>query len=709
MNKSSIDIGSELTKALQYYQTGKFNKAEEIYKKILEIDPDHSESLHLLGVIARKVGKNNIAMNLIKKAIRLNPGNPFYYNNLGNTFKNQGMFNEAIASYNKALKIKPDLSEAYYNLGNVLKVQGRLDEAVSCYQKALDIKPDLPEAHNNMGVVLKDQGKFFEAIYSFKKALKIKPGLAEVYNNIGTVLSKDQGKLTEAITCYQRALKIKPDYAEACHNLGTALKDRGKLDESISCFQKALDLKPGYTEAYSELFCQLEQTCDWERLEAMTAKLDGFTTKALNNGIKTTESPFVSLSRNTDISRNSAIARSWSNKIAGTMSTLNIHFAFDDRGSSKKKITIGYLSNDFRDHAMAHLTLSLYGLHSRDEFNIFCYSYGEDDGSYYGSRIKRDSDNFVDIRSLGHAEAARRIYEDQVDILVDLKGHTRGSRLEISALRPAPVQVRYLGLPCTTGADFFDYIITDRIASPEDHAQHYSENYVYLPHCYQINDHTQVISNIDCKRSDFELPEMSFVFCSFNQSYKIEPVMFNTWMKVLGQVPEGVLWLPRGSETTEKNLRREAESKGVIPDRLVFSDKLLKEQHLGRLRLADLALDTRIVNGMITTSDALWAGVPVITLQGSSFAARASSSILAAIGVPELITQSPEDYESLAVDLACNKGKLQTIRNKILKNRLTEPLFDTPVFTKNLESAYKEMWKIFASGEKPRQIEVVES
>ena len=359
---------------------------------------------------------------------------------------------------------------------------------------------------------------------------------------------------------------------------------------------------------------------------------------------------------------------------------------------------------------MAYLMLSLFGLHNRDEFDIFCYSYGEDDGSYYRKRIERDCDKFVDIHNLSYADAAKRIYEGQVDILVDLKGYTAGSKMEICALRPAPVQVRYLGLAGTTGADFFDYIITDRIVTPEDHAQYYSENFVYMPHSYQVNDHNQPISNKDWKRADFGLPDDSFVFCSFNQGYKIDPILFDSWMKILRQVPEGVLWLQQQiNEKAEKNLRQEAEARGVRSSRLIFTKRLPKDEHMARLRLADLALDTRIVNGAATTSDALWVGVPVITLQGGHFASCMSSSILTAIGLSELITHSLVEYEALAVRLAQNRGELQTIRDSLAKNRLTEPLFDTPRFTRNLEKAYKEMWKLFLAGERPRQVEVAES
>ena len=558
-----------------------------------------------------------------------------------------------------------------------------------------------------MGNAFLDQGKLDDAITCYEKALEIEPDCAEAYNNMGNAF-RSKGKLDDAILCYQKALKLKPDFAGAYNNMGNTSQDQEKLNEAICYYEKALEIEPDFAEAHSELVCQLQRTCAWQKLEGMTAKLDSLTRNALDNGTKAAESPFLSLMRYADPSRNHAIAKSWSRDIARTMSNLKMPFSFDARRSCKTKIAVGYLSNDFRNHPMAHLMLSLFGLHNRDEFEIFCYSYGEDDGSYHKARIERDCDKFVDVHNLSYADAAKRIYKDQVDILVDLKGYTSGCKMEISALRPAPVQVRYLGLAGTTGADFFDYIITDRVVTPEDHAPYYTENFVYMPHCYQANDHNQAISNKDWKRADFGLPDDSFVFCSFNQGYKIDPVMFDSWMKILRQVPEGVLWLQRENESAEMNLRLEAEARGVKPERLIFAKRLPKDEHLGRLRLADMALDTRIVNGAATTSDALWVGVPVITLQVSTFSSRMSSSILTAIGLPEQIAHSLEEYEDLAVRLARNPDDLNTIRQRLEKNRLTEPLFDTPRFAGNLEKAYKEIWEIFLNGQRPRQIEVAE-
>ena len=768
-------IDSELKKALQYHQSGQWHKAEEIYKTVLGINPNHSDALHLLGIIVHLRGHSDSAVDLINKAIQNNPKNPFCYNSLGNILKKQGNLGEAISCYEKALQLKPNYTEAYnnmgtafqdqdrrgeaiscyekaldlrrnyttayhnmgaaskdqgklteamschektpedkpdylkayINMGNALHAKGRFSEAISCYEKALDLKPDHHGVHNNMGTSFHELRKFEEAISCYEKALDLKPDYAEAYNNMGTVFY-DQGNLGEAIWCYEKALDLRPDIAEAYSNMGNAFKDQGRLNEAILYYQKALELKPDCADACSELLHQLQRTCAWKQIDHMSDKLDALTTKALDDGEKTAETPFISLARHIDPYRNLAVSQSWSSYISRHVSGLEMPLSFDARRSCNGKITVGYLSNDFCNHAVAYLMLSLFGLHNRNEFEIFCYAYGEDDGSYHRKRIEQDCDKFVDVHRLSYADAAKRIYEDRVDILVDLKGYTGGCRMEIPALRPAPLQVRYLGLAGTTGADFFDYIITDRIVIPEDHAPYYSENLVYMPHSYQINDHNQPISNTDWKRSDFGLPEDSFVFCSFNQVYKIDPVMFDSWMKILRQVPKGVLWLQWERETAEKNLRQEAKARGVEPERLIFSKKISKPEHLARLRLADLALDTRIVNGAATTSDALWAGVPVITLQGGHFSSRMSSSILTAIGFSELVTHNLDEYEALAVRLARNPGELQAIQQKLAKNRLTEPLFDTPRFARNLEKAYKEMWEIFVNRQQPRQIEVVE-
>ncbi len=609
----------------------------------------------------------------------------------------------------------------------------------------------LPEDIYREGNRLRDQGRTEEAIACYRQAVEMNPEYAEAWNSMGNMF-RDQVKPREAMTCYRKALEINPNYVQACNNLGIVLEDQERIDEAILCYREAMRIDPNYGQAYSNLLPQMQLICDWQGYEALSGKLDELTEHALKAGKKALEDPFTSLTRHADPARNFAVARSWVTELFKPLAGLKMNFSFDARrktaqSSDNRRITVGYLSKDFRNHPVAHLTLRLFGLHNRDEFAIFCYSYGQDDGSDYRRQIQTDCDQFVDIREMGYADAASRIYADQVDILIDLMGFTGGSRLGICALRPAPIQATYLGFPGTTAADFMDYIITDRIVTPESHAVYYSEKFVYMPHTFQLNDNTQVISESrssnasprspirdvedkhlfpDKKRrgqvpgietlsptsfigdrndglGDGGLPDGRFVFCSFNQAYKIEPVMFDLWMRILRQVPESVLWLAHANETVKRNLTREAGERGVSPERLIFAERLpAKADHLARHKLAALALDTRIYNGHTTTTDALWAGVPVITLQGTHYASRASASILTAMGLPELIAHTPEEYEALAMRLATHPDELQAIRRKIAENRTTSPLFDTPGFVRSLERAYEEMWRIFLEGEGPK-------
>ena len=371
-------------------------------------------------------------------------------------------------------------------------------------------------------------------------------------------------------------------------------------------------------------------------------------------------------------------------------------------------INIGYLSNTFRNHPGAHLISGIFRLHDRTEFKVYCFSYGPDDGSIYRKRVERESDRFFDISQMSDINAADLIRRHHIDILIDLRGFTQANRLGISALRPAPIHVVYLGYPGTTGAEFIDYLIADKVVVPADHIQYFSENIVYMPHCYQANDNTQEISDRKFSRSEFSIPEDIFAFYSFSTHYKIEPVMFDCWTRILKKVPRSVICLLEGSQRVEQNLKRELVKREVDESRLIFIKKMPKDEHLARLRLMDVSLDTRIYNGHTTTSDALWAGIPVVTLKGGHFASRVSASILQAMGLPELITHEIDEYEELAVKIGQSPELLKNLKDKISANRLTTPLFDTPRFTKNLEQAYREMIRIYQCGDSPRQIEVQE-
>jgi protein O-GlcNAc transferase len=735
-----IDI--ELNKAIQYYELGQIREAERVCQNILEIVPNHADSLHLLALVVYQGTNKESAFHLVNKAISYNPNNPIYYNSLGNMFEDVGNVDEAISCYNEAVQLNPLFTQAYNNMGVAFANKGKLDEALSCYEKAVeldpsrsttynnmglafakhgnfdkaiscyekaaDLAPHSAVAHNNMGNAFRSKGRYDEAIAHFRKALTLNPDYCEAYNNMGNVF-RDKGDHDGAVRCYHSALELKPDYAVAHDNLGKAFYDLGRFEDAILSYRKALEFRSDLVEACKDLVHVLQRTCAWRDLEIEGARLDSFTEKAIETGKKPAEPPFVSLTRHADLSRSLSVAKLWSNHISMLSTSWHNSLRFNfDRGN-RPRITIGYLSNDFRDHPIAHLMLGLLRLHNRQDFGVFCYSYGMDDGTHYRERIGECCNNFVDLCNIDDIEAAKHIYQDQIDILVDLTGYTEGNRLGICALRPAPVQVTYLGFPGTTGAPFFDYIITDKIVTPEHHAVHYSENLAYMPHCYMVTDDRQIVAE-QKRREDFRLPERHFVFSSFNSAYKIEPSMFSAWMRILQEVPNSVLWLGAMNETARHNLWREAQDRGVVSERLIFAERIpQREQHLARLSLADLALDTRIYNGHATTIDALWTGVPVIALKGSHFASRVSASILTAIGLPDLITHTLEEYESLTVRLAHNRGELHEIRQRLIKNRLTEPLFATLRFVKNLEKTYKKMWETFLAGEKPRRLEIVEN
>lgn len=621
-------------------------------------------------------------------------------------FHQAGNLAAAEQIYKKILQHSPNHPDALHLLGVIAHQSGRNDIAINMISRAIHMIPNNPGYYSNLGAAHQVQGNLETAAQCYRKSIEISPDHVACYN-LSLVL-RSQGNLRESLLYCKKAIEIKPDYAEAYQNLGSIVKYQGRPEEALLCFRKALELCPDYDEAYYRLAHQLQYACEWEELEKLLPKLEKLTDDALKAGKKPVERPFENLTRHDNPRRNLAVAKAWADDIASNMKNLHIRFSFDDRRKAKEKLIIGYLSNDFHNHATAHLLRSIFGLHKRKRFTIYSYSYGEDDGSAFRKKIAEDSDGFFDIRKLSHGDAAKKINEDQVDILVELKGYTKSNRLSICALRPAPVQVTYLGFPGTTGADFLDYFISDSIVTPENHDAYFSEKLVRMPHCYQANDYRQEIAEKKRTRTDFGLPEKSFVFCSFNQSYKIEPLIFDVWMSILKKVPKSVLWLMVSGNNTREKLRKEAAARHVAPDRLFFADHMPKDEHLARYRLTDIALDTRLVNGHTTTSDALWAGIPVVTLKGKHFASKVSASILTAVGLPELIARTCEEYEQIALRLANYPEKLDELRKKLAKNRLKKPLFDTPRFVMNLETAYEAMWKTFLAGKDPSAIRVKE-
>ncbi len=706
------------------------------YEKALALKPDFINAYLNLGTVFQAQGKSDLAIGKYRTALQIQPGNIAILNNLGQVLMNQGDFSQAMLCFEKIFTIHPDFAEAHYNIGNARYKMGDLDDAIAAFKKAIEIQPDYADAYYNMGTVFQEQHELSHALACFRKTISLSPHHINAQNNLGNTLL-DLGCPEQALACFEALIQSKPDFANAHTNKGNALEKMGEMEQSLAAYQKAIELEPesasawankgilekklGRTdqsitsfetallfqpdmaEALSELTHQCQHVCQWEKVAVLGDRLDRLTQQALASGEKPSEAPFSNISRHADPALNHAVARAWSNFIARRTANLSPSFDFSWTKTGNRKLTIGYLSNNFRNHPTAHIMLGLFRRHHRDTFNICCYASCEDDGSEYRRQIQADCDRFVDLGRASTLEAAEKINTDQVDILVDLMGHTQNDRMDICSLRPAPVQARYLGMAGTTGADFFDYIIADRIVIPEEDLPFYAETPVWLPHCYQVNNNEQKISDRKWHRSDTSLPENAFVFCSFNTSYKIDPVIFKAWMRILLKVPHSVLWLLSKNQTMENNLTGAAQDMGVDPGRLHFAPKLDKQEHLARMRLADLVLDTRIVGGAASTSDALWAGVPVLTMTGSHFASRMSTSILTAIGMTDLIAKDLAGYEKMAAELALNPLKLEQIKSRLAQNRHTTALFNTDLFTRDLEAAYQKMWEIYLSGKSHQQ------
>ena len=600
------NIESMLAEAVHNHQAGRLGEAEEAYRRILAAAPDHPEGLHFLGLLSHQQGRGGEAVALMERAIEQAPTNVFFRSNLGAVYAELGEAGEAIRCDRRALEIEPDDAVTHYNLGKTLEDAGEPDEAIGSYRRSIGIDARFRDAHGNLGALLWKSGLLDEAVACGRRALGIDPNHAPFHSNLGLAL-KEQGKLDDAIASFRCAVEIDPGYAGAHFNLGMTFADRGNMAEAMASYGRALAIDPNHGRAAAFLYANLRNSGDWARCEALAVRLDTFANAALQNGTRVPETPLLNIARSTDAGRNLAVAKSWSDDISRRCS--RIRLADSPSRGPGSRITVGYLSYDFNDHAVGHLISGLFQHHDRSLFKILAYSSGLDDGSSYRRRVIEGCEEFLDIRGMGHAEAARRIRIDGVDILVDLNGHTTGARLEICAMRPAPVQISYLGFPGTTDADFFDYIVTDRIVTPEESARYFSEDFLYMPDCYLINDDAQAIPSRKSTRTEAGLPENAFVFSSFNQPYKIDQTVFGVWMRLLNDVAGSVLWLSKANDLVQFNFSQAAESSGIDPKRLIFAKRVAdKDAHLARLTLADM--DTpqqRTPFGLGFLSSLLWA------------------------------------------------------------------------------------------------------
>jgi predicted O-linked N-acetylglucosamine transferase (SPINDLY family) len=708
----------------------RFDEALASYDRALTVRPDYAEALSNRGNTLHELKRFEEALASCDRALAVRPNFAEALYNRGNTLHELKRFEEALASCDRALAVRPNFAEALYNRGNTLHELRRFEEALASYDRALAMRPDFAEALSNRGNTLHELKRFEEALASYDRALAVRPDYAEALSNRGNTLHELK-RFEEALASYDRALAVRPDYTEALSNRGNTLHELKRFEEALASCDRALAVRPNFAEALynrSVILQKLkrfeEALASYDRLLAAKAdhphafsgvahcvmRLCDFDRRtrfatdlcAHVSGKKSIVSPFVLLGYSGDPALQVQCARNHiENMIPSPLPPL-----CSGQKWRHDKLRVAYLSPDFRSHPTAVQTAELFELHDRSRFEIIGVSFGVDDRSEMRKRLVAAFDEFHDVRKNSDKEVAKLLNDRHFDIAVDLAGYTQDSRPTILAHRPVPIQVNYLGFPATMGADFIDYIIADAMVLPVEHQPYYTEKVVYLPDCYQVNDTKRKIAERTPTRQEIGLPEHAFVLCCFNNNWKITPEIFDIWMRLLQQVEGSVLWLLGDNEGAERRLRKETQRRGIDPSRLVFAGRLPPAEHLARHRLADLFLDTLPYNSHTTASDALWAGLPVLTCKGEAFAGRVAASLLHAVGIPELITSNLEDYQTLALKLVRDAALLAEIKAKLARNRNTYPLFNTERFACHIEAAYRTMWETWQRGEVPKSFSV---
>ena len=615
---------------------------------------------------------------------------------LGIFFAEQGRVSDAMCIFECLHQANISDARFPYNLGFLYAVQGHYQNASQYFERALQISPEDVEALVNYASALHELRRYDEAIRYYDDALRINPNYLEALANKGNTLTKLE-KYSEALALQDQVLAIQSDYAEAWINKGAALFELKRFAEAIACYEKALSINPNHDWFYGELVHARMRICSWAYFQEDKKTLEvqvGANQKVIQ--------PFPLLA----ISDDPLLHRQASAIFAHFQYPANSALGPIPKHPPKEKIRIGYFSADFHNHATGYLMAELIELHDHQRFELIGISFGPYHRDQMQTRLEQAFDQFIDASAMSDLQIATLSRELRIDIAIDLKGFTQNCRTGIFAYRAAPLQVNYLGYPGTMAAEYMDYLIADKVLIPEQSQGAYSEKIAYLPHSYQVNDRKRVISDKVFTRAELGLPEQGFVFCSFNNNYKILPATFESWMRILKAVEGSVLWLYEDNAAAAEHLKKEAHRQGVDSARIIFATKMPLEEHLARHQLGDIFLDTLPYNAHTTASDALWAGLPVLTLIGQSFASRVAASLLNAIGLPELITTSPQEYEALAIALAKNPERLTAIKTKLANNRLTSPLFDTPLFTKDLEQIYMKMYERYQGDLAPDTIMV---
>ena len=717
MSQVKSDIAASLQQGLDFHRTSQLAKAQAIYENIIAIVPTHFDALHLLGVSHSQLGNDEQALHWIDLALQVNPQIASAHSNRGNAFRGLKRSNEALTSFDRAVALEPQFVDALYNRGGILNELGRKHDAVHSYDRAIALQPNHASSLYRRGLVFQDLGLFNEAAASLRRAASLNPnycdGLLQCANllssrgqydhaldcykdvielrpqdpealcNSGAAL-QHLGRTQEALSRYELALALNPSYADALNNRGAALWDLRCYDEALSSGERALALKPDYEFLFGVVVHTRQKICDWTGIDAKFAEVS----KTIMAGDKASPPFFVlGISSSLELQKKSAVT--WVQSRCPADPALS---AIGKR-PRREKICLGYFSSDFRNHALSSLLAEMFEKHDRSLFEVVAFAFGPDSNDEIRARLRGAFDLFLDVGKHSDKEIAQLCRKMEIDIAIDLGGYTDKARTQIFALRAAPIQVNYMGYPGTMGANYIDYIMADPIVIPDAARPFYSEKIAYLPNSYMVYDTKRKFAvPVPC-REDLGLPTEGVVFCCFNSSWKITPGVFDCWMNILKQVELSVLWLIRDNQTAAENLKKEAVARGIAEERLVFADRKLASEHLTRYRCADLFLDTLPYNAHTTAMDALWMGLPVLTCMGEGFASRVAASVLQTMGLPELITTDLNEYVVRAVTLGIDYTALRAIRRKLAVNRSTKPLFNTELFTRQLESAYAAMYE----------------
>jgi len=666
--------------AAQLYGCGRLDEARRQLESALRLAPSEPGIHHLLGLVMLGQGESTSAIARLQRALELAPRSAEILTNLGRAHSGNGEAHAAVDCYRRALSFKPYCVEALFNLGNVLYTIGQPAEAIACYRQLLLVRPDLAMAHYNLGNVLYSQADLVGAQHAYQRAIQLDPTHFKAHENLGMVLSQ-LGDIDAAILSFNRASGLNPSDPDTHYNAANALAAANRLQEAADACSKGLSLRATCPRLLGLYMHTTRRMCKWNGVSDAEKRLIDACERGYFDG-----SPFTLLSLTDSTSLQLRAARRYA--AARFPHQRGVLGVTDPRN---RKVRVAYCSADFGNHVMSTLFAGLFELHDRAKFEIHGVCFGKDDGSAKRKRVLRSFDRVHHIREMSDDAAVDLLRSFEFDIAIDMKGYTRDHRAGLFSRGIAPIQVNYVGYPGTMGAEFMDYILVDSFVAPSGSQSDYSERLFHLPDCYWINDRHIDVSDGVPERADHGLPKDAIVYCSFSNTYKITPDVFDVWMRVMSTVPNSVLWLLEDNAWVAMNLRAEANRRGVAPERLVFAKRVAGPEHLARHRLADVCLDTFPYNGHTTVSDALWMDLPVVTMTGQSFASRVAGSMLSGLGLSALISDNLSDYASVAVRLGTDIDARSQVRSDIEKSKYTATIFNAERMTRHLEAAYLAM------------------